>query len=370
MTLSPLAPAIRPSKPMRFHWSLSQVGDPFRRAAATRDMSGRIDLQCKIDFCQRAEQCGIDSVLMAIGFTRPDPMLLSVALGKETNTLKFMVACRAGLLSPTMFVQQINTVSSLLNGRVHINMVCGHTPGELRYYGDFLDHDARYERTDEFLTVCRSFWADAGDVDFDGTYYQIKGGRLHTRFSPDPARGPEVYVGGNSGPAAALAAKHAHCWWRLAEPPARVAASVGVVLDSGCEVGLLVSLIARPTHEEARRAASALIGKFGDDAREVHRRFARGSDSVGFVSTYEAATADQEWLTPYLWTGAVPFLGAPAIALVGSNEEIAQALLDYNRIGVTQFLFTGWPDLDEMTSFSRHVLPRVRELEGRDGDEH
>ena len=63
-------------------------------------------------------------------------------------------------------------------------------------------------------------------------------------------------------------------------------------------------------------------------------------------------------------------MALPRSRLSDSNEEIAQALIDYNRIGVTQFLFTGWPDLDEMTSFSRHVLPRVRELEGRNGDEH
>ena len=57
-----------------------------------------------------------------------------------------------------MLVQQINTLSVLTRGRVSLNIVAGHTPHEQRYYGDFLAHDERYERTDEFLTICRRFW--------------------------------------------------------------------------------------------------------------------------------------------------------------------------------------------------------------------
>src|SRR5262245_40832244 len=143
------------TKPLRFHWSLSQAGDPLRRAQSTLKQRGLLSLEAQLALCRRAEACGIESMLMAIGFSRPDPMLLSVDLGLETEHIKFMVACRAGLLSPTTFVQQVNTVSALLQGRICLNMVCGHTPHELRYYGDFLPHDARYERTDEFLSICQ-----------------------------------------------------------------------------------------------------------------------------------------------------------------------------------------------------------------------
>ncbi len=76
-----------------------------------------------------------------------------------------------------------------------------------------------------------------------------------------------------------------------------------------------------------------------------------------------AEESGSDWLTPYLWTGAVPFLGAPAIALVGSFDEVAEAMMIYKRSGITQFLLMGWPDLEEMTLFSQEVLPRVRSLE-------
>jgi len=80
-----------------------------------------------------------------------------------------MVACRPGLISPAAFVQQINTLSLLLDGCVHVNMVGGHTPHELHYCGDWLPRDERYRQMDEFLTVCHSFWkSEDGAVDFTG----------------------------------------------------------------------------------------------------------------------------------------------------------------------------------------------------------
>ena len=59
----------------------------------------------------------------------------------------------------------------------------------------------------------------------------------------------------------------------------------------------------------------------------------------------------------------MPYLGAPAIALVGSFDEVAEAMMIYKRSGITQFLLMGWPDLEEMTLFSQQVLPRVRSKE-------
>jgi len=116
-------------------------------------MSGLFDIGQQIEACRQAEQNGIESMLMAIGFTRPDPLQLAIAIGLQTEKIKFMVACRSGLVSPTFFVQQLNTVSAILPDRILLNVVCGHTPHELRYYGDFLDHSERYRRTGEFLTV-------------------------------------------------------------------------------------------------------------------------------------------------------------------------------------------------------------------------
>jgi len=351
-------------KPLRFHWSLSRVGDNLRSSRPIGEHKGLLSFEPQVDFCRRAEECEIQSVLMAFGFTRPDPFVLSMALGMKTSKLKFMVAVRSGVIAPTLFVQQINTISALTNGRVCVNMVTGHIPAELGYYGDFLTHDERYARTDEFLSICRAFWSREGPVNFNGKYYRVEDGRVNTPFVSDEATAPEIYLGGNSQLADEMAIKHADCSWRFPDEPEKLRPRIQPMIDHAKEVGLLVSIIARPTREEAIRAAGTLLQTVGVKAKEFQKEFQRTCDSVGVKRNFQLAESNKsEWLTPYLWTGAIPHLGAPAIALVGSSEEVAAAILDYKKIGVSQFLFMGWPDLEEMDRFSKEVLPLIRRHE-------
>jgi alkanesulfonate monooxygenase len=348
-------------KMLRFHWSMSSAGEKWRGAKARSAQSGVPDLNAHLEFCRAAEDCNIESLLTAVGFHRPDPIALAAALGVLTNKIKFMVACRSGLLSPTLFVQQVNTVSVLTGGRICLNVVGGHTPEEQRYYGDFLTHDDRYERTDEFLTICRSFWSGATEVNFQGKYFHIEKARLNTPFLY--GQGPEIYVGGASPKAVELAAKHASCFWTLPASPEKLFPRIQHVLQAGVEVGLLVSLLGRSTRREAVGAAESMLAELGSSPKKTHKEFSRRSDSVAFGSTLAMAESEPEWLTNCLWTGAVPYLGAPSVALVGSFEEIAGALWEYKQAGITQFLFMGWPDLEEMRLFSREVLPRIRQRE-------
>src|SRR4051812_28553284 len=352
------------ASPLRFHWSLSSAGDRMRGARSRAAVSGVPDLAAHAEFCRQAEEIGIESLLVAFGFHRPDPIALAGALGILTEKVKFLVACRSGVTSPTYFVQQVNTVAALTGGRIAGNIVAGHSPHEHPYYGGFLPHDERYQRTDELLTVCHALWRRDGPVSFDGKYYRVEEARLNTPFVSGERSAPEVYIGGGSELAEELAVKHASCLLRPPDAPERLAPRVRALRERGIEVGFLVSLIARPTREEALEAARAVVASAGEAARDVHREFRGRSDSVAFTSTYALAEGSpSDWLTPTLWTGAVPYLGAPAMALVGSAAEVAAAILEYRRIGVTQFLFMGWPDSEEMAFFGREVLPRVREGE-------
>ena len=102
----------------------------------------------------------------------------------------------------------------------------------------------------------------------------------------------------------------------------------------------------------------------GTNSKQFQKEALRKSDSVGINTNFKLAeNSESEWLTPYLWTGAIPYLGAPAIALVGSSEEVASAMIKYKQIGISQFLLMGWPDLDEMVHFHREVLPLIRKKE-------
>jgi alkanesulfonate monooxygenase len=349
---------------LRFHWSLSSAGETHRGAKSRAAQSGLPNLDAHVEFCRRAADCGIDSLLTAFGFHRPDPIALAAALGVLTQRVTFMVAVRSGVCSPTSLVQQVNTVSALTRGRICLNIVAGHTPDEQKAYGDFLSHDERYARTDEFLSICRSLWNGGAPVTFAGRYYQIENAKLNTPFVSPERTSPEIFLGGNSAAAEALAAKHAQCLWRLPDTPDMLRPRVTALVERGCEVGLLVSMIARPTRADAVDAAYRMIESLGSQPRKTHDEFSKRSDSVAFTSTYRlAGDTASGWLTPYLWSGAVPYLGAPAIALVGSAEDVAAAIMEYRDIGITQFLFMGWPDLEEMTFFSREVAPLVRAAE-------
>jgi len=349
---------------LRFHWRLLQGGDDLnlpREMQNPMAVTGLPDLDQQIEFCRAAEQAGIESLLTDFGWSKPDPIPLATVLGRATAKVGFIVAYRSGLMCPTTFVQQLNTLSTLIGGRFSLNIVAGYSPQEQRYYGDFLRHDERYERTDEFLAICNAFWRRDGPVDFDGKYYKVEGAKLNTPFVSEERRSPEIYIAGNSEASRNVAIRQGTCWMRIADSPENLKASIQPVLDSGKEVGLRLSMVARPTREEALRAAYSLLDELDEGARGSEDSFRSGSDSVSM--TLGVRMGEKEWPTPWLWTGAMRSLGAPTISMVGTPGEIASAFMEYKRIGVSQFIISGWPKLDEMVFFGRNVLPLIRQME-------
>ncbi|MGH3326934.1 MAG: LLM class flavin-dependent oxidoreductase [Streptomycetales bacterium] len=348
---------------IRFHWRLFHGGDlseDTRGGGWELAPTGLPDLERQVEFCRAAELSGIDSLLTDFGFAKPDSILLSAALGQRTERTKFIIAYRSGLICPTSFVQQLNTLSTLINGRFSLNIVAGHSPAEQRGYGDYLPREERYARTEEFLAVCHAFWRGDDPVTFDGRYYKVEGARLNTPFVSPSETFPELFIAGGSQEAHDLAISQGSCWMVLAEPPDQLAPRASGVLRHGRTVGIRCAVIVRPTREEAIEAAyDRVAGR--DTDREREQTFVRGSDSVSINNLYRLAKT--EWLTPYLWAGAVRTHGPAAVALVGSPDDIAAALLDYKRAGVTQFILSSWPKLEQMVYFGEEVIPRVRERE-------
>jgi alkanesulfonate monooxygenase len=355
-------------KPLRFHWSVpgSAGGKGIRGATARAQTSGLPDVGMHVEFARSAEEAGMDSVLVPIGFYRADPVTMAAVMGTATSTVKYMLASRSGIVTPTYFVQQVNTLSALTGGRVSINSVAGHSPDEQRFFGDLLPHDERYRRTEEFWAVCHALWDAKEPVDFDGEYYRIRNAQLGVPFRSDERTRPEIYLGGNSSEAQRVAIAQADCHLRFADAPERLAPSVAETLRGGIEVGLVLSVIVRPTRQEAVRAAHDLITAAGEQARDVQRQFRARTDSVGYAAAHAMAenqNGEAGWVAPHLWVGAVPYLGPTAISLVGAPEDIADGLFEFRRIGLSQFVFQGRPDLETMIAFGRDVLPIVRARE-------
>ena len=353
---------------LRFHWMLPKGGEAAMktpqetsRVLTTKSTSPAAlpDMEGWVRFARSAEEAGIESVLLSFSRYEPDTILIACAVGRATTKLKFIVAYRMGLMQPTTFVQQINTLSALIGGRVALNIVAGSSVAEQRGYGDFLDHDERYARAEEFLAVCRSFWRNE-EVDFEGKYCRVEKGKLHTPFLAPDRSAPEIYVSGHSEPAQRLALAQGSCWLRLIDTPEKLCPLVSHFRERGVEVCLRLCVVCRPTREAALAAAQSLLP--GEEIGKQERAILTRGDS----QTYKQALAAADeigWLNRNLWAGLVPYYGSSAMTLVGTPEELAEAFLEYKRIGVTQFIIAGWPKLEEMLIFGREVLPLVRNAE-------
>src|ERR1044071_1043474 len=185
---------------MDFHWFLPTNGDsrdivggghgvPVGAAGGVRPLTigylGQI--------ARSAEQLGFVGALTPTGAWCEDAWLTTAMLTEATERLKFLVAFRPGLISPTLAAQMASTFQRLSRGRLLLNVVTGGESGEQRAYGDFLDKDARYARTAEFLGIVRALWRGE-TVDFAGEHLRVEDARLNR--VPDPV--PDIYFGGSS----------------------------------------------------------------------------------------------------------------------------------------------------------------------------
>jgi alkanesulfonate monooxygenase len=361
---------------LRFHWMLPKGGEvavesaqetaAYRTRSYERDSPARQpDMEGWGRFARAAEQAGIESVLISCGPYEPDPLLTACALGRETGKLKYITAFRSGWMQPTTFVQQFNTISQLVGGRIALNMVAGSSTDEQHTYGDFLGHDQRYERAEEFLTVCNSFWRGGGEVNFTGKHYRVDRGVVHTTFQASGRSVPEIYVSGHSSQSQRLACSQASCWLRVVDTAEKLEPVVASFRQQGIEVCLRLGLICRETRAEAVRAAEALLP--AGQAGKQQMPFASKDDSQMFR---EAARMepDAAWLNDTIWVGLVPFYGPVWTSLVGTPETLARSFLEYGAIGVTQFIISGCPELPEVTRFGRDILPLVRKAEAHQYD--
>ena len=117
---------------------------------------------------------------------------------------------------------------------------------------------------------------------------------------------------------------------------------------------LRLCLLCRPTRDEAVRVAESLLPEDSKESttalKDDSQMYREGSSGNG-----------SHWLNRSLWTGLVPHYGPVWTSLLGSPQELAEAFLEYERIGVTEFIISGWPEVDTVNVFGREVLPLIRQ---------
>ncbi|NML51342.1 LLM class flavin-dependent oxidoreductase [Streptomyces sp. R302] len=344
---------------MRVHWNSPLSG---QQKASGKYQTGQFDFDAVVDFAQEADSLGVDSLLMGIGSHMPDPLPVLGALVRETRRVKFLLAYRPGLISPTLFTQVINTVSWMSDGRISLNLVAGTSPAEQAYYGDFLAHDDRYARSNEFLDILHRFWRGEKPLSYKGEHYRIEDAQIGLGYKGGSR--PEIYISGASDVAQQTAVEHGDCWLRYGDTPEGMAAAAKPVLAQGGRVGTRMHVLARETRAEALADLAALMGEPDEKQREMIAAAVSSSDSVAVKTSFRLAeTAEADWISPMLFSGAVAYRGGPALCVVGSYEEVAAYLYEYKAAGISEFIFSGWPTRDEMRIFYTRVLPLLREHE-------
>ncbi|SEM09844.1 LLM class flavin-dependent oxidoreductase [Streptacidiphilus jiangxiensis] len=348
------------SEELKVHWCSPL--DSGQQKATEKYRTGELDFDGIVDFAQEADRLGVDSLLMGISYHMPDPLPMIGALVRETKNVKFILAYRPGLLSPTLFAQVVNTVSWMSDGRIALNLVAGISPAEQAYYGDFLAHDARYARSNEFLDILHRFWRGETPVSFKGEHYTIEDAQLGLGYKGGGR--PFIYISGASGVAQQTAVDHGDCWLRYGDTPEGIAPVAESVLQRGGRVGIRMHVLARETRAEALADLAEMMRDPDEDHKEWVTNFVAASDSEAVKNSFRLADqANGDWLSPVLYSGAVAYRGGPALCVVGSYQEVAEYLHRYKAAGVSEFIFSGWPTRDEMRIFYTNVLPLIREHE-------
>lgn len=349
---------------LKIHWFLPTGGDSrdvlpegdgVHWRPPSHDYLAQIAIAC--------DQLGYDAMLTPCGTGCEDAWLATASLIPLTQRIKFLVAFRPGFLSPTLAAQMASTYQRLSNGRLLINIVTGAEPRELNRFGDWLDKDSRYERTGEFLDIMDKAWSDE-PYDREGTYYNVAGAT--TRETPDPK--PPIYFGGASPAAQKIAANHVDVYLTWGEPPEMAAERIRAIedqtpADRQLRYGIRFHVIARPTSEEAWAVADGMLQHIDDEAIAKAQADFASTMSEGqrrMASLHQGSTDNLE-IHPNVWAGIGLVRGGAGTAIVGSYEEVADRIAEYADVGFEEFIFSGYPHLEEAFWFGEGVLPILRD---------
>jgi alkanesulfonate monooxygenase len=307
-------------------------------------------------------------VLTPTGVWCEDAWLVTAALTRDTERLKFIVAFRPGITSPTLSAQMAGTFQRLSRGRLLLNVVTGGHSDELRRFGDYMPHDERYARCDEFIGVVRGAWGPE-PYDFTGKYYEVSGATVFA--PPDPV--PDIYFGGSSPAAAQVAARRADVYLTWGEPPPQAGEKIAWVRDTAAELGrrprfgMRLHVITRDRAADAWAEAARLLELATPDELASTERTLAVAESVGqrrqqaLLKAYRRSGDPKDLeVYPGLWGGIGLLRGGAGTAMVGSHDQVADLIEEYASLGITEFILSGYPHLEEAYWFGEGVLPELR----------
>jgi alkanesulfonate monooxygenase len=347
---------------MNILWFLPTHGDG--RYLGTTEGARAVDLPYLRQIVQAADALGFYGVLLPTGRSCEDAWVVASAMVPLTERLRFLVAVRPGIVSPTNAARMTSTLDRLSGGRVLINVVTGGDPAESEGDGVFLAHDDRYAATAEFLAIYKGVLRGE-TFDYEGKHLRARAAKL--LYPPVQRPHPPLYLGGSSPAAHDIAAREIDVYLTWGEPPDAVAAKIADVRRRAAErgrtvrFGLRIHIIVRETKRAAWAAADELI-KHLDEASiaTAQKAFAHfESEGQRRMAALHGGCRDRLEVSPDLWAGVGLVRGGAGTALVEDPETVARRMRAYADLGIDTFILSGYTHLEEAYRVAELLFPHL-----------
>ena len=313
------------------------------------------------------ETGGFDRVLIAHHSNSPDGYLTAAHVFAHTEKLGVLLAHRPGFVAPTLTARSLATLDAYGDGRLAVHIITGGDDEEQRRDGDYLDKEARYARSGEYLDILKRIWTSETPIDHQGEHYRFEGAFSSVR----PVQQPHlpIYFGGSSEAAIRTAGRYADVFALWGESIEGVRETIARVRAAAAQHGradhIRFSLSLRPILAETEAEAWTKAERILEKARALQSGGARPAPrtpaNTGSLRLLETA-AKGPVVDKRLWTEIASLGGARgnSTSLVGTPEQVTESLLDYYDLGVTTFLIRGFTPLEDAVVYGRELLPLVR----------
>lgn len=336
-------------------------------AEVDQPLGAAVDPAYVRQFAQAHEAAGFDKVLVGYFSNGAEGAVVSSFIAAATQRLGILLAYRPGVIAAPLAARQLATLDQFSEGRLALNVISGGSDTDQQRDGDFLTHDQRYARTDEYLSILKRLWTESAPVDHEGEFYRFKGASTHVRTHQQPHI--PVYFSGASPAAIEVAAKHADTYMLWGEPVDDFAAHVQHVRAAaraqGRTPGFSVSFrpIVADTEEQAWARAREILERIRENRARLGLPLHDHAPANAGSQRLLAAAQRGEVLDERLWMGVARLTGAQwnSTALVGTPEQVAQALGRYYEKGATTLLIRGFDPLDDVVRYGQGLIPAIHD---------
>ena len=327
-------------------------------------IGGGIDPEYVVEFTKAHEDAGFDAVLVGHTSASADGFLVAMHAAQATERIRFLVAHRPGFVTPTQAARRIATLDQLTRGRVWLHIITGGMDFEQRRDGDFLEHDERYARTDEYLEVMRRVWTADEPFDFDGRFYQAE--RVSSEVACWQAPHVPIWFGGISDAAIPVGARHCSMYALFGEPRSEITALMkriaGVAAESQRSLEFNVSFrpIVADTEEAAWKKARKILAGVEQASAQFSSRIPEAETARRLVNLIDGGEIQDE----RLWVPIAAASGGSgnSTALVGTPDQVAEAIVRYYDLGVRGVLIRGFDPFSDAVEYGRELIPSIRAL--------